>query len=361
MTPEHRCYTKHLYKRGRNAHNGFKVEEYEMIMEVKRADQLNSSDNLLVSANNYIGFNEIKDWDDNEVRLLGWLLTEGNIGNYSKKRSKITQSLKHNPDYCTEISNIFEELNLEVTPLYSLNDKKTDISVADRVDYHFYLPQKFIEKQLFKTKPFPRWILQFPQRQLQILLETFLKGDGTKGHNSKELNCFYQKDKRSSEIFQELAFKCGYRASISENHPTCNVNWIAKRNDVGLKPEHITKVQHKGCVWCVSTGNKTWVARRNGRIWITGNSLPYYGIVRQSKARRLEIDYDIEIIGHFHQRLEIPTSSKTITLVNGAWVPKDSFAWKKFGVQSKPEQHFFGVADERPRTWSFEIDLSRDQ
>uniref|UniRef100_A0A6H1ZAA8 Putative calcineurin-like phosphoesterase n=1 Tax=viral metagenome TaxID=1070528 RepID=A0A6H1ZAA8_9ZZZZ len=90
-------------------------------------------------------------------------------------------------------------------------------------------------------------------------------------------------------------------------------------------------------------------------------SLPYYGIVRQSKARRLELDYDIEIIGHFHQRLEIPTSSKTLTLVNGSWVPHDTFAWKKLGVQSKPEQHFFGVAEERPRTWSFEIDLSRDQ
>jgi hypothetical protein len=87
-------------------------------------------------------------------------------------------------------------------------------------------------------------------------------------------------------------------------------------------------------------------------------SLPYYGIVRQSKARRLELQYDIEVIGHFHTRMEIPTSSKTYTLVNGSWISKDTFGWKKFGALSKPEQYFFGISDKRPVSWKFELDLS---
>jgi predicted phosphodiesterase len=89
-------------------------------------------------------------------------------------------------------------------------------------------------------------------------------------------------------------------------------------------------------------------------------SLPYYGIVRQSKARRLELQYDIEVIGHFHTRMEIPTSSKTYTLVNGSWISKDTFGWKKFGALSKPEQYFFGISNKRPVSWKFELDLGYD-
>jgi hypothetical protein len=86
-------------------------------------------------------------------------------------------------------------------------------------------------------------------------------------------------------------------------------------------------------------------------------SLPYYGIVRQGKARRIEVDYDIDCIGHFHTRMEIPVSSTAYTLVNGSFVKKDSFAWKKFGVISKAEQYFFGVSPKRPRTWSFSLEM----
>lgn len=90
-------------------------------------------------------------------------------------------------------------------------------------------------------------------------------------------------------------------------------------------------------------------------------SLPYYGIVRQSKSRRIELQYDIECIGHFHTRMEIPTSSKTYTLVNGSWISKDTYGWKKFGALSKPEQYFFGISEKRPVSWKFELDLDVEE
>jgi len=85
--------------------------------------------------------------------------------------------------------------------------------------------------------------------------------------------------------------------------------------------------------------------------------LPYYGIVRKSKARRLEIPFDVECIGHFHQRMEVPISGSSPTLVNGGWIPKSDFGWRKFGVLSKPEQYYFGVSPKRARSWSFSLDL----
>ena len=85
--------------------------------------------------------------------------------------------------------------------------------------------------------------------------------------------------------------------------------------------------------------------------------IPYYGLVRQGKSRRIEMNYDIECIGHFHQKMEIPIGSNAIALVNGAWIENDDFAWRTMGVLSRPEQWYFGVSPKRPRTWQFPLDL----
>jgi hypothetical protein len=85
--------------------------------------------------------------------------------------------------------------------------------------------------------------------------------------------------------------------------------------------------------------------------------IPYYGIVRQGKSRRMEISYDLECIGHHHQRMEIPVSSATSSLVNGSFIEKDQSVWEKFGRITKAEQWYFGVSPKRPRTWAFNVDL----
>ena len=85
---------------------------------------------------------------------------------------------------------------------------------------------------------------------------------------------------------------------------------------------------------------------------------PYAGIIKQGKARSLEFDYDMELIGHFHQKMEIPMSSKAYTMVNGGWIYHDSYAWKKMGILSIPSQNYFGVSEKRPRTWKFDLDLN---
>jgi hypothetical protein len=88
--------------------------------------------------------------------------------------------------------------------------------------------------------------------------------------------------------------------------------------------------------------------------------LPYYGIVRSGKSRRTEMDVDIECIGHFHTTMEIPISSHSKTLVNGSWIEKDDFGWRQYGNLSKAEQYYFGVSPKRARSWSFVLDLKKE-
>lgn len=95
----------------------------------------------------------------------------------------------------------------------------------------------------------------------------------------------------------------------------------------------------------------------HGNITYSFMGLPYYGLVRAGKARRIEVPFDIELIAHFHQAMEIPVSASSFTLVNGSFIPCESFAWQKFGVLSRPEQYFFGVSNKYPKTWSFKLRL----
>ena len=98
----------------------------------------------------------------------------------------------------------------------------------------------------------------------------------------------------------------------------------------------------------------------HGNTVFSWMSMPYYGIVRQSKARRLEMPYDIELIGHFHpsQILQIPTSSHSLTIVDGCWIEKDTLSWKKYATLSTAKQLYFGVSTKRPMTWAFPLDLT---
>ena len=89
-------------------------------------------------------------------------------------------------------------------------------------------------------------------------------------------------------------------------------------------------------------------------------SIPYYGIVRKSRSRRIEMPYDLECIGHFHQAMEIPVAGAAKTVVNGSWIEKESFAWDVLGVLSVPQQYFFGVSSKRCRTWDWKLDLKKN-
>jgi hypothetical protein len=108
---------------------------------------------------------------------------------------------------------------------------------------------------------------------------------------------------------------------------------------------HIVTI--KGWKYFIHHGNTT-------KSWL---GLPYYGITRKSMARRGEMHYDIECIGHFHHRMNINIGSRSRTIVNGCWIENDDFSWKNYGTFTYPQQYYFGVSKKRPKTWSWDLDL----
>jgi hypothetical protein len=69
--------------------------------------------------------------------------------------------------------------------------------------------------------------------------------------------------------------------------------------------------------------------------------------------------FDVFQMGHVHSIKEIEVSDKIIAKINGAFIEKDNYAYRKFKTYSIPKQWFFGCSKSRPETWSYKLDLRK--
>ncbi|MBU2406577.1 MAG: ribonucleoside triphosphate reductase [Nanoarchaeota archaeon] len=80
----------------------------------------------------------------------------------------------------------------------------------------------------------------------------------------------YTKDEKVKDSIQELCSLTEYGSSINKrSNGVYQINLI--RNQI-VSITKITKKYYKGKVWCPTTKNGTFIARRNGKVFITGNT-----------------------------------------------------------------------------------------
>ena len=218
---------------------------------------------------------------DDELQIIGWLMTDGSYKNNQPMRlyqSEITDKKK----------NIYDKM---INTLKSLNMKFHD---TERINsYHEIYLNKCSFTDWIRTE-FPNRVLTYTfisslsQHQSNILINSMLEGDGYNG----DFDCHFvcgTKDK--ADIFQYLccragiATNCKYILPDNKKH-FGNVNnkdgyvitkqpyyivSVLRRKRVHIYPQHRIETIVNG-VWCVTTNNETWIARRNGCVFITGNS-----------------------------------------------------------------------------------------
>lgn len=96
------------------------------------------------------------------------------------------------------------------------------------------------------------------------------------------------------------------------------------------------------------------------RMSSTG-SLPHFSIERRVKNWKTggipETDFEVVTMGHFHTMLNNVANDVEI-LGNGTMVCGDDYP-EKMGLKTQNKYWMFGVSDERPITWRFQIDLTR--
>jgi DNA modification methylase len=260
VTPNHRIYKQHWI---RTQINGNRKGEFEpwTIMEAGAINRYLPIKLPIAAKYNGSGIGK---W---QTRLLAWVWTEGGF-DLSGIGVRIYQS-NVNPKNIKRIRNTLNN----TVEYYSEYTRERE-----------YEGRKYIEHSWFFTGPWaeyirvrlpnkhPTWNLlwQMSFQERKTFIKTAMHGDGC--WSSLQ---FFQKNRRDLKWFQTLLHTTNMQGMIGgHSRKDC----ISLHNNPTTMLVSKTLKNHKqfydGMVWCVSVDNGAFLAKRNGQIFITGNSFP---------------------------------------------------------------------------------------
>lgn len=221
---------------------------------------------------------EIEVYSDELVELVGWYVTEGTDTDGTS--CMVSQSEAANPQYCERIDGLalhFRERGATATAC-----KAHDSGWGPIRQWYF---GKGVGEHLRAAAPGKalthEFLLSLSARQLKILYETLMDGDGHRHQgrpgSSNKTDIFSQKDMGRIDAFQMLCSMLGKRSSKhgywvpKYEYEMQSVTAFRRRRATVCKMSR-TREAYDGVVWCPTTSTGTWMARRNGVTYWTGNS-----------------------------------------------------------------------------------------
>lgn len=208
-------------------------------------------------------------FSDEFVELLAWVFTEGSYP--ARGRSVlVSQSESHNPEYV-------ERLRVLAKHYRDQGATCSEMQATNAIQFYFgkgigsLIRQALPDKQLT-----PEVLGSFTYAQARLFYETAMDGDGHRkphpsgGHGEY----FAQKDQGRVDSFQMLCSMLG-RSSRSRPHHlggTQEITVYNKGRALSANTIKETSEHYEGVVWCPSVRTKTWLARRNGVTYWTGNT-----------------------------------------------------------------------------------------
>lgn len=184
----------------------------------------------------------------------------------------------------------------------------------------------------FSNKEFGWWMLNEDPR---VIVEELEHWDGYReGPNSIQyITC----NKHNAEVIQAVCVLGGYSATLlvkSREHRKPNwstayyVNiWLTPGRYTEIRSEHQSKIDYCGKVYCASTPTGFFLVRRDGRVWITGNSgrlvqlqnLPHDTLPDLDDARMLALLGDEEDFECMYPKVQSALSALIRTMI----IPED--------------------------------------
>jgi hypothetical protein len=115
------------------------------------------------------------------------------------------------------------------------------------------------------------------KEQLDLFIETSLLADGHTRLASYERN-LGQKNPQSADAFQYACILAGHATSVRTGNRLAGYDYgmtlvrIRQQRKFKLAKGRHAQVTYEGTVWCPTTASGTWLARRRGKVYFTGNS-----------------------------------------------------------------------------------------
>lgn len=217
--------------------------------------------------------------------LCGWVAAEGwytrprgrGIRTHASHAVYMSQSPTANPQHVRTIDALIGRLDA----YYGDGGRRWDREHGGHRDIEWKLSPALSNevRRLMPDKLLGLWCLDLPETERQALLDAFTDGDG---HRRDAAAVVVQKLRWNLDVLQIVATTLGYKTSLRRHGPDKWALDLNKgRTPVSLRartaratPGLMPREHYKGIVWCPTTGTGTWFARRDGFVFITGNSFP---------------------------------------------------------------------------------------
>jgi anaerobic ribonucleoside-triphosphate reductase len=241
---------------------------------------------------------------DDWLKFFGFWLAEGSTDNEKiaidhEYRVIISQKNKEKREEIKEVLNRLP---------FSYYEEKNNLVICNKQLWNYL--RQFGNKY---TKFIPKEIKNLSKRQLKILFDWMVKGNGHVRKTNGQIN-YWTASKKLADDLQEIILKLGWHATIKERKR--KISQIKGRKvktnvvyEIGVhrKTKHFTfthkeriknqirEVYYRGKVYCCEVPNHTVYVRRNGKATWCGNSigvvtinLPRIGYLSKTKKEFFE-------------------------------------------------------------------------
>lgn len=231
-------------------------------------------------------------WSDSLVELIAWFWTEGHVSKKGSPRICIAQSHSKNPEKVARIRNALTQLfgpcverlhGHADTPAWREKQLLNHSGAGGSITM-FYLNVKashvLVEHAPRKIVTLD-FIQQLTQSQLQLFIDVSIMGDG------KRKDDILQLDPRMLDAMEFAYILLGRMVTTrpdSERYTRLHA-WTQSliapvkaamtggySNEGSQGKMQITRGAYTGMIWCPVTPNGTWLARRRGTVYYTGNT-----------------------------------------------------------------------------------------
>lgn len=260
----------------------------------RTTEELNTQDWLITGAP-HAGLPETPKWTDAFVELIAWFWTEGHIPKREREEwapgAEISQSIGHNPANVARIRAC-------LTACFGVGRDGEGMRQARRLREPawresfdsrgktmamFRLNSRAAAELLTvaPNKVVQAWFVnELTRAQLELFLAVSLIADGSSARH------IAQRSRERLEGFERACILTGRAVHIyyQPSHDMWDLH-ISTKTIIGPKCAEVVSqrsgresfiikdVPYTGTIWCPTTTNGTWLARRRGTVYYTGNSM----------------------------------------------------------------------------------------
>ncbi|WP_240506328.1 peptidoglycan-binding protein [Thermoactinospora rubra] len=229
-------------------------------------------------------------WSDAFVELVAWFWTEGHVmtlrGGRRSTSVALYQSVK-NSTYVARIRAALREVFGPPAESFPRRGRQTDGVPRWRESVNRHLVEFHLSadagRRLLEAAPgrvpTHSFLLSLTKAQLSLFIETSLAAD-----NAGD-GILAQKNRAAAEAFMFAVLVSGRAASLRPRPPTNSCkstmwqvtirknSYFSPRSAAQRQANFVIKpLRYDGEIWCPRTENQSWLARRRGTVYFTGNT-----------------------------------------------------------------------------------------